>query len=134
MTNPDSPVILKTVNAAEIVDYFNGFLPPINNDGSSIFKLGSTVPVKFQLRDVNGNFISTAVAKIFVSKVSNNVVGTDLEASSTSAATTGNLFRYDPTGNQYIFNLSTKSLTKGTWQIKVVIDDGVTRTVNISLR
>jgi hypothetical protein len=44
------------------------------------------------------------------------------------------LFRYDSTSNQYIFNLGTKSLSRGTWQIKVVLDDGTTKTVLISLR
>ncbi len=134
MTNPQNPVVMATVNAANIINYFSGFLPPINNDGSSVFKLGSTVPVKFQLKDMQGNFISTAIANIYMAKISNNVIGTDVEAASTSAATTGNLFRYDPDGKQYIFNLSTKPLSKGTWQIKVVINDGTTRTVLISLR
>ena len=39
---------------------FLGFIPPIRNDGSSIFKSGRTVPVKFQLTDVDDNFISDA--------------------------------------------------------------------------
>ncbi|MCJ7634234.1 PxKF domain-containing protein, partial [Candidatus Bathyarchaeota archaeon] len=134
MTEPDAPVVMATVKAADIVNYFNGFLPPINNDDSSIFKLGSTVPVKFQLRDIQGNFISTAIANISVAKITDHTIGTEVEAVSTSAATTGNLFRYDPTSKQYIFNLSTKSLSKGTWQIKVVINDGTTRTVKISLK
>src|SRR5262249_36915031 len=33
---------------------FDGFLPPVPNDSSGVFKLGSTVPVKFQLTDANG--------------------------------------------------------------------------------
>ena len=113
---------------------FVGFLEPINNDDSSIFKLGSTVPVKFQLVDAQGSFISTAVAKIYVTKLTNAVTGDEVEPVSTSTATTGNLFRYDSTSNQYIFNLGTKSLSRGTWQIKVVLDDGTTKTVLISLR
>jgi len=113
---------------------FNGFLPPINNDGSSIFKAGSTVPVKFQLKDYNGAFVSTAVASITYAKVSGSVVGTEVEAVSTAASTTGNLFRYDLTSNQYIFNLSTKGLTTGTYQIKAILDDGTSQTVIISLK
>jgi len=109
-----------------------GFIQPINNDGSSVFKLGSTVPVKFQLQDTQGNYITSAQATLYVAKVSDNIIGTDLEAVSTSSATTGNQFRAD--NNQYIFNLSTKSLTAGTWQIKAVLDDGTTLTVLISLR
>jgi hypothetical protein len=33
-------------------------LPPINQDGSSVWKVGSTVPVKFTVCDANGNPIS----------------------------------------------------------------------------
>jgi len=91
-------------------------LQPIDADGLSIFKLGSTIPVKFKLTGTcagNPNFI----AHISVALVSNNIVGSDIEAISTSAADTGNTFRYDPTNDQYIFNLATKGLSAGTWQI-----------------
>ena len=111
---------------------FGGILQPINADGSSIFKLGSTVQVKFQLRDAAGNFVTNAVAKLYLTKIDDAVEGSDLEAVSTSAATTGNLFRY--ADNQYIFNLGTKSLTAGTWRLNIVLDDGTSRYVDISLR
>ena len=119
---------------------FGGFLQPINADGSSIFKLGSTIPVKFQLKDANGNFVSTAVANISVTFKNNGIEGDELEPVSTSAATNGTLFRYSTDGNQYIFNLSTKiSTTKllwkaGTWIIKATLNDGTTHTVEISLK
>ena len=88
--------------------------------------------MKFQLTDAQGNFITTATATIYVAKISNNVVGTDIEAISTSAATDGPLFR--ETGNQYIFNLSSKTLSVGTWQIKAVLEEGTSKTVIISLK
>jgi hypothetical protein len=111
----------------------SGFLQPINVDGSSAFKLGSTVPVKFQLGGASAA-ISNLVAKIYVAKVSNSVVGAELEAVSTSAATTGNLFRYDPIAQQYIFNWGTKGQSLGTYQIRADFGDGVQRTVLVSLR
>jgi len=113
---------------------FGGILQPINPDGSSIFKLGSTVPVKFQLWDANGVFVTNAVARIFVTKTSNGVTGVVTEAVSTSAATTGNLFRYSSDGNQYIFNLNTKPLSTGTWEIRIVLDDETTKSVSFSLK
>ena len=112
---------------------WSGFLPPINADGSSIFKLGSTVPVKFQLTGASAG-ITNAVATLSVAKISATVVGTAMEAVSTSAATTGNAFRYDPSSGQYIFNLSTKPLSTGTWQLSVDLHDGLSHTVTISLR
>lgn len=113
---------------------FSGILQPINPNGTSIFKLGSTVPVKFQLKDAAGNSVSTAAATISTAKYSNGVLGTELEAVSTSAATTGSWFRYDSTSSQYIFNLATKGLTTGAYQLTVKLDDGNAYKVVISLK
>ncbi len=118
---------------------FGGILPPINEDGSSVFKLGRTIPVKFQLLDDQGNFVTDAVANIFVKKVSNGTSG-EIAAVSTAAATTGNLFRYDSSSNQYIFNLSTKlplngvDWSTGTWEIRIELDDGMSYNVEIGLK
>jgi len=113
---------------------YSGVLQPINADGSSIFKLGSTVPVKFSLADTGGAPIGSAVANLTLAKVTNEIDGSYVEATSTAAATTGTLFRYDPTGQQYIFNLGTKDLSKGTWSLKVTLDDGNSYTTRISLK
>ncbi len=116
-----------------VVHSWSGVLQPVNADGSSIFRLGRTVPVKFRL--VEGSAPMTDLpALIFLAKVSNAVTGAEIEAISTSAADTGNTFRYDPVEGQYIFNLSTQSLSQGTWQIRIDLRDGVTRTVLVSLR
>jgi hypothetical protein len=112
---------------------FSGFLPPIKKDGSSIFRFGSTVPVKFQLKDDSGAFITNATARIYIAKVSNGIIGTQQEGVSTNAPDAGNTFRYDSTNNQYVFNLGTKSLSQGTWHILVTLDDKVSYTVLISL-
>jgi hypothetical protein len=111
---------------------YSGVYQPINADGSSIFKLGSTVPVKFTLTDSNIATVCNAVASLSVAKISNNVEGTFVEAVSTSNATTGSLFRCD--GQQYIFNLSTKGLTTGTYSLKITLDDGTTYSQHISLK
>ncbi|MBN2094983.1 MAG: DUF2341 domain-containing protein [Candidatus Aenigmarchaeota archaeon] len=123
----------KTVSYSVQYSY-SGILRPIDPDGTSVFKLGSTVPVKFKLTDASGNFVKTAVAKIYLSKISNGVMGTEVDAVSTSQASTGNLFRYDETANQYVFNLATKSMTVGTWKIRILLDDGTSRYVTLGLR
>jgi hypothetical protein len=122
---------------------FGGFLPPINANGTrSVFKLTSTIPVKFQLT-CNGAPLSNAVAYLTVQKVDPNPDGTINEAIATDAATTGNQFRYADGG--YHFNLSTKSgytnpsgqnipFSAGTWKLIVSLDDHTTRTVVIDLR
>lgn len=123
-----------TQSCTYAVNYvFSGVRAPINQDGSSIFKLGSTVPVKFGLTDANGVVITSAVASISVAKVDNNIEGTYMEATSTSSATTGNLFRVSD-DDEYIFNLGTKGLTKGTYSVRITLDDGSTHSVRISLK
>jgi len=112
---------------------WSGILQPINPDGSSIFKLGRTVPVKFQLTGASAG-ITNAVATLSVAQVSSNVTGTYVEAVSTSAASSGNTFRYDSSSGQYIFNMATKGLSTGTWRLLVDLHDGASHTILISLR
>jgi fructan beta-fructosidase len=112
---------------------WTGVLQPVNANGSSIFKLGSIVPVRFALAGPSAA-ITDATATLAYAEVSNVVTGTYVEAVSTSAATTGNLFHYDASSGQYIFNWSTKSLTTGTYLIRIDLGDGATHTVQISLR
>jgi hypothetical protein len=121
-----------------VIYNWSGFLQPINADGSSIFKQRSTVPVKFQLVG-NSAGITNAVANLYIAKIDNNIEGTEMEAVSTSAADSGNTFRYDSTAQQYIFNLGTKSLTTGTYILLVYVG-GNNKTgvlqgeINISLK
>jgi len=78
--------------------------------------------------------ITNLVANLSVAKVTSAVTGSDVEAVSTAAPTTGDAFRYDAASGQYVFNLSTKSLSKGTWRLSIDMHDGVTRTATISLK
>jgi hypothetical protein len=109
------------------------FMQPINPDGSSIFKRGSTVPVKFALTGASAG-IGNLVAKLYLAKVSNTIEGSYLEAVSNGASDSGNTFRYDPQAQQYVFNLSTTALATGTWSLRVDLGDGVVHQVNVSLR
>lgn len=134
----------QTYTATTYGSAYSGVLQPVNADGSSRFKLGSTIPVKFRLT-CGGTPISNATARLRVSQGDTAPdAGTD-EAVSTASSTTGNLFRYDTTDQQYIFNLSTKtaygnpdgskisSFTQGTWTLAIVLDDGVAHNVKIQL-
>jgi hypothetical protein len=129
---------------------YGGVTQPINGgataaltDDDSRFKLGSTVPVKFRMM-CGTTPIDNAVAKLNVKKADGTPdPGVD-EAVSTAASTTGNLFRYDATSGQYIFNLSTKngytnpngttvSFAAGTYTLSILLDDGSYRSVNIHI-
>ncbi|RJS45076.1 PxKF domain-containing protein [Nocardioides cavernaquae] len=142
--NADNSVTESRVYTVTYGGAFSGVLQPINPDGSSRFKLGSTIPVKFRLT-CNGAPISDAVSSLTVKKYDGSAdAGVD-ETISTSAATTGNLFRYDSAAGQYIFNLSTKSgylnpgattptaFTTGSWVLTIRLDDGTYRNVTIQL-
>jgi hypothetical protein len=120
-----------------VIYNFYGFFPPIDISGKGLFKLGSTIPVKFQLKDANGNLVTTAKAIIEVAMIS-TADGTNIpEADWTwidGTPTGGTEFRYDGTSGQYIYNLSTKTLSAGTWYIKVTLDDETYHTAKVVLR
>lgn len=113
---------------------FIGFLQPINNDGSSIFKLGSAIPIKYQLTDCNGVAITTVVGTLSIFKITDAVLGIveEVTVDSTGAANTDNLFRYS--APNYIYNLDTKPYTSGTYRLQATLDDGTVHTVIISLK
>ncbi len=101
-------------------------LQPINADGTSTFKLGSTVPVKFRVCDVNGNSIGGTGMKVvtsftILSKVS-KTASVNEEVLSTTPDTE---FRWDATNQQWIFNLSTKNLSASTkYTYRIALNDG----------
>ena len=111
---------------------WSGVLKPIKPDRSSVFRLRSTVPVRFKLTGESAR-ITDATAKLYVAKVSNDVVGDEVEANS-AAATSGNLFRYDAKSDQYVFSWATKGLEAGTYRLRIDLGDGIRNTVRISLR
>ena len=121
---------------------FIGFLPPIDGadaTGGSFanpirsFKLGSTIPVKFQIACAGSSILSgvhTLQALKFSSATTADV---PIDATPSDAATTGNQFRL--TDNQWHYNLSTKSgFSEGTWQLLATLSDGSTHYVWITLK
>jgi len=101
-----------------------GFGPPITISQKD-FKKTSTIPVKFQLLDTFRNPVSNAIARLTVN---------DVPAVASGSSNIGNSFRYDLTGQQYIFNLSTKLLSLGINKLIVTLDDGTTQNWFITLK
>jgi hypothetical protein len=83
--------------------------------------------------DANSVFVTTAAASIYVAPIVNGVVGAELPGTPVGASTTGNAFRYDALSNQYVFNLNTRTLTVGLWQLRISLDDGTSKYVSIIL-
>lgn len=121
---------------------FDGFLQPINDTAhqiglaTSIFKGGSTIPAKFQLKDANGNVVQATVAPQWIGYIKGSPTTASVDESAyTDAATGGSTYRYDASAQQYIYNWSTKGVTSGFYyKIGVKFDDGNTYFVNLGLR
>lgn len=111
-------------------------LPPINVDGSSLYQQGRTVPAKFRVCDVNGVSIGTpgVVSSFFLTGVVSGTTTTAME----NVVDTNNpdtAFRWDPTGQQWIFNISTGNLTAGNTHIfTIALSDGSTIMFQFGLR
>jgi hypothetical protein len=122
--NSEGESNLPIVAASETIQS-SGILAPVKTDESTSYKAGSTLPVKFQLTDKAGNYLTGATAKIYVE---------DSSGISTSAAVEDHQFRYDSTENQYIFNLSTKSMSLGKYKIRVDVGDRTIYSFQIILK
>ena len=101
---------------------------PINANGTSVFKAGSTVPVKF------GCSVGTLTPTLALTRLTSTTLGTTLEAEVAATATNGSAFRYDASEAQYIYNLSTKGMATGTYRLNILSGGGTISTVQISLR
>jgi hypothetical protein len=116
----------------KVIYNFGGFQPPIKPDGSGVYNLGRTLPVKFNLSDANGNVVTSATAYFQATSVDSGLVGTTPVILGTSNNDSGNYFRVS--NDQYIYNLNTGILGTGTWKLTVSLDDGMTYSITISLR
>ena len=100
-------------------------LQPLNVDGTSVVKKGSTVPVKFRVCDVNGNSIGTAgvVTSFQLVQVINGLVTTVVNEDPVSTTPDAE-FRWSASDQLWIFNLNTKNLTNGkTYVYKIMLND-----------
>lgn len=124
----------------QVVYRFGGFLQPINDtahdigSSTSIFKAGSTVPVKFQLMRADGTLVQAGTAPTWLTPVKGSATSAPVDETVYSASPdSGSTYRFDTAGQQYVYNWKTG--TGGSyWRIGVRLDDGQTFYVNIGLR
>jgi hypothetical protein len=125
-----------------VVYEFSGFLQPINDTAHqvgtavSIFKAGSTVPVKFRLQTTSGALLQTTTAPVWLVPAQGGAMTAPVDETVYSATPTGGgSYRWDSSGQQYIYNWGTSKLQANRfWRIGVQLDDGNTYFVNIGLR
>jgi uncharacterized Zn-binding protein involved in type VI secretion len=85
-------------------------------DQSKAVQHNATVPIKLQLCDAAGHNLSSSTITVTATTVALVSGGSGLVEDSGNANPDDN-FRYDPTLPGYIFNLSTKPLSSGTWRL-----------------
>ena len=121
----------RTVTASyQVVYRFDGFLQPINDPAlvpsaaRSVFKSGSTVPVKFQLKRADGTLIDPATSPEWLTPEKGSASGASVnEAVWSDTATSGTTFA--KTDDQWQYNWKTKGVAAGyAYRIGVELDDG----------
>ncbi|MFG2045674.1 PxKF domain-containing protein [Dactylosporangium sp. NPDC048998] len=115
-------------------------LQPVNADGSSVFKLGSTVPAKFRVCDANGTSVGPTTAappvvSSFALVATRSGTASNTVNEAVASTTPDTAFRWDASAQQWIFNISTKSLTANTtYTYQVTLADGSAITFVFGLR
>jgi hypothetical protein len=104
-------------------------------DPTKAYKAGSTVPIKLQVRDASDANISSAALTVTARKLVRIGDATDTTAIDAGHANADGGFRFDPslggTGG-YIFNLSTKTLTRGRYSLNLTVGGDEAFVYNLS--
>jgi hypothetical protein len=111
-------------NTLGITYFFAGFRPPVNADGTSILG-GRVIPLKIKLLDANGDSVTDAEPTVWLTSYDKDLgLGETLdEATSVSAVDSGNVMRYSPDDEQYIYNWDASLLANGTYAVVVDLGD-----------
>ena len=109
------------------------FLKPIRANGSSIFRIGRPVAVKFQLTGASQN-ITNLAAHLIVTKLSDTIQGTADDECDEDEDDTDFLFKYRKAKGIYVYRWKTRSENQGTYNLRVDLGDEVAHQINISLK
>ncbi len=111
-------------------------LQPINADGTTVFKQGQTVPAKFRVCDANGVSIGSAgvVTSFTLVQITSGTTVQTVTAT-VDSNTPDTAFRWDPTDQQWIFNVNTKGLAaNSTYLYRIALNDGTSITMQFGLK
>jgi hypothetical protein len=112
-----------------------GFLPPIMNPPQvNSASTGSTIPIKWQLRDASGNVITDVGTVKSVTYQAADCTFTQPFGSTPIALPTGGTFlRYDTSTNQFVYNWSTPT-TAGCYVFTLTLTDGTQHQAYFNLK
>jgi hypothetical protein len=109
------------------------FLRPIRPDGSSVFRIGRPVPVRFRLAGASAG-ITNLTAKLIVSKISDAVRGTVEDDSDETVDDTDMTFKYRPLLRLYAYRWKTSDASRGTYRLRAELGDEVVHQIEVSLK
>jgi hypothetical protein len=108
---------------------------PINADGTSVFNAKrGVIPVAFTLTSDGVPTCELPAATISVFRTSGGVVGSIDESVYLLASDTGSNFRIDTANCKYVYNLGSKSLGPGTYQVFISIGGTVAGSATFALK
>jgi hypothetical protein len=104
-------------NLTNLRNQFSGLLDPIKSNGSSVFNRGDIIPVKLQLRDIDGNFTANENITFSAERINGSLPNTNLSSSFPPSQ-----FAYNNSTNTYLFDWPTADLQEGIWGIRTVLN------------
>jgi hypothetical protein len=101
-----------------------GFLPPIMNPPAvNVANPGSSIPIKWQLKDASDNFVTDVRTVESVSYQSANCDFIEPFGTTIALPRGGTFLRYDNNNNQFVYNWSTPT-TSGCYVFTLTLTDG----------
>jgi hypothetical protein len=123
----------------QVVYSWSGWQQPVNDTAhqdatASVFKAGSTIPLKFNLTDANGTTVTPGSAPVFLAPIQLGPTTAPVNDTGTTApADSGTVFK--ATSGSWQYNWKTTGLTAGYfYKVGVRLDDGTVHYVIIALR
>ena len=115
---------------------WDGFLQPINDTAHDLetmskFKLGQTIPAKFDLKDVNGTTVQQIVSPTFNYALLGGSCGAAAPDTIDLLYPPSTLPIYTLNGGHYQYNWNTKGAAAGLYRFFVTLNDGTTQFVDI---